>query len=84
MAVVNLQQLSLYENCLKLLWNFGETIQDQKFILLKGVLPLLIDALLLQPYSVEDITILSNFDLVLDAHNLIVRVNEAAIGCFSG
>ena len=83
-AFVNLQQLILYTNCLTLLWNFGETIQDQKFILSKGVLPLIIDALLLHPYSFEDITVTSSFDLTLVFHNAIVGVNEAAIGCCSG
>ena len=52
LAVVNLQQLILLDSCLMLLWNFGETVQDQKFILSKDhVLPLIIDALLLDPYT---------------------------------
>lgn len=56
------------------LWNFGETPQDLKFLLSKDVFPLVVDALLLQPYPLEDT---GHGDIG------IIVVNEKAIGCFA-
>lgn len=84
MEGVNQWQCVLCRCCLHVLWNFGETIQDLKLIMSKGVLPLIIDALLLQPYSPQETTLTSNYGLVAVTDEMIVYVNEGAIGCCSG
>ena len=77
---LNRALLILQQNCLRLLWAFSERSQDGEFALSKRVLPLVIDSLLLpHPFPVEDYAL--NFH-PLDL--IVVRVNEAAIGCFGG
>ena len=73
----NQGQLVLQLCCLSFLWNFGETPQDRKFVLSKGVFPLAVDALLIQPCPLEDTG-------HIDIAGIIVSVNEAAIGCCGG
>lgn len=77
---LNRALLILRQYCLNLLWSFSERPQDREFVLSKKVLPLVIDALLLPyPFPVEEYAL--NFH-PLDL--MVVRVNEAAIGCFGG
>jgi len=68
-------QLYLQSCCLHLLWDFGETYQDAKFLLSKDVFPLAVDAFLLQPPVYEDT---SHNDIARQ----IVDINEAALGPF--
>jgi len=72
-----LQQLALQQLCLSLLWTFGETHQDRKFVLSKDAFPLAVDALLLQPHRLEDT---GHIDLA----RIIVCLNESANGCCGG
>ena len=67
----NQWQLVLQMCCQQLLWVFGETPKDQKFLLSKDVFPLAVDSLLLQPESGDN-----------DVHRRIVAVNETALGPF--
>ncbi|KAL9952290.1 hypothetical protein ACROYT_G039525 [Oculina patagonica] len=77
---LNRSLLTLQHYCLHLLWSFSETPQDREFTLSKSVLPLAIDALLLpHPFTVEDYAL--NYP-PLDS--LVIKVNDAAIGCFGG
>jgi len=68
--LINQWQLYLQSCCLSFIWGFGETPQNRKFLLPKGVFPLAVDALLLKPPLLED----------SDIHSRIVDINEAALG----
>ena len=68
-------QLYLQACCLAVLWDFGETHHDRKFLLSKDVFPLAVDALLLQPPDNEE----TNHN---DIAGRIVDINEAALGPF--
>ena len=70
-------QLLLQFSCLSCLWNFTETSEDEKFALSKGVFPLTVDALLLQPHPFKEAGL-------TDISILIVAVNESAVGCCAG
>ena len=83
-AEVNQWQCALYNNCLNLLWGFGETVEAQKLILSKGVFPMIVDALLLQPHSIKEITQKGNYGIVAVTDKMIVDINEGAIGSCSG
>lgn len=71
----NQWQLFLQSCCLDFLWDFGETHQDQKFLLSKDLFPLAVDALLLQPPPLE-------YTGYSDIAGRIVHVNETALGLF--
>lgn len=80
-STFNYCQLFLQFCCLSFLWNFAETPEDRKFALSKGVLPLTIEALLLNPQSLME----SNRSIDNERESfLVVSVNEAAIGCCGG
>ena len=68
-------QLYLQACCLDVLWDFGETHQDRKFLLSKDVFPLAVDALLLQQPDYEE----TNHN---NTARRIVDINEAALGPF--
>ena len=59
--------------CLSLVWIFCETGPDRKFALQRGLLPLMIEAFLLEP---------SCFPAV--DPEAISRINEEAVGCVAG
>lgn len=77
----NFCQLFLWRCCLSFLWNFAETPENRKFALSKGVLPLTIEALLLNPQSLMG----SNRSIDNERESfLVVSVNQGAIGCCGG
>lgn len=73
----NQRQLFLQMCCLCSLWNFGETIEDRRFLLSKDIFPLSVDALLLQTVPLKETS-------HIDISSMVVNVNETAIGCFAG
>ena len=75
---LNAEQTHLLVSCLTFLWNFSETGQDRKLIIEKGVLPLATEALLLDPYGEY------YFDPLSELRDLMIEVNEQAIGCVAG
>ena len=80
-STFNFCQLFLWRCCLNFLWNFAETPEDRKFALSKGVLPLTIEALLLNPQSLMG----SNRSIDNERESfLVVSVNQGAIGCCGG
>ena len=70
-------QLAIQFWCLSFLWCFGETPLDRKFLVTKDVFPLTVDALLLQPCPLEDTG-------HIDIADMVIAVNEGAIGCCAG
>ena len=71
----NQWQLFLQTCCQRFLWKFGETPQDQKFLLSKDVFPLAVDSLLLQQPLLEETG-------HINAQRGVVAVNETALGTF--
>lgn len=76
-CLFNQRQLFLQMCCLCSLWNFGETIDDRRFLLSKDIFPLSVDALLLQTVPLKETS-------HIDMSSMVVNVNETAIGCFAG
>ena len=74
-----LGQLFVQFSCLGFLWSFGETPQDRKFLVSCNIFPLTVDTLLLQPCAPEE-TGQVNTHLA----DMIVGVNEMAVGCCAG
>lgn len=75
---INAVQINLLVVCLTFLWNFSETKQDRKLIIEKGLFPLTLDALLFDPNMKYD------FDPLNELGDMVVEVNEQAIGCVAG
>ena len=69
--------LVLQWHCLSFLWNFSERHQDRKFVLSQDIFPLAVNAILLQPRSLEDTG-------HSDVARMIVHLNESAVGCCGG
>lgn len=79
-SAFNSCQLFLQLCCLSFLWNFAETPEDRKFALSKGVLPLTIEALLLNPQLTDSNRCIDD----IREPFMVVSLNEAAIGCCGG
>lgn len=71
--IFNVCQLYLQSCCLDLLWEFCETHQERKFLSLKDVFPLAVDALLLQRPLLEDTGRNEMTERIVD-------INESALG----
>ena len=69
---LNNEQMILHKNCLNLLWNFSETPHDRRLVMDKGGLPLVIKALLFDPFEYLPRS---------DEYWKVVTINKTAVGC---
>ena len=69
---LNNEQMILHMHCLNLLWNFSETPHDRRLVMDKGGLPLVIKALLFDPFEYLPRS---------DEYWKVVTINKRAVGC---